>query len=179
MFNPVAHSELFLDGINKASGMEIEELAAICGLIKKYQPKTILEIGTKHGRTAINMAQHSPDDCRIFCVDIKHLNHSNIACNLVFTKLRFITADSLVFNFHNLKAGLFDFILVDGNHMAQWVRNDTLKALDTLKSGGVIVWHDYGKAPKYTTIQVKATLTEMGIFPIVIPGTSLAYMVKE
>lgn len=181
MFNPVPHESLLLDGIDKTSGMEVEELAAICGLITEYQPNSILEIGTKHGRTAINMSKHSPDACKIFCVDIHHLvnkHTSSIAQTPYFRKLCFITADSLVYDFKSL-GQKFDFILVDGNHMGKWVKNDTEKALSVLAPNGVIVWHDYDKAPKYTMIQVKATLDIMGIKPTHIPRTSLAYMVKS
>jgi len=172
----IPYNELLLDNINRASGMELEELSAICGLVKMKQPKTILEIGTKHGRTAINMANVAPADCHITCVDIEHLDHTAIAGYLAFRKLQFITGDSLKFDFKTLKTK-FDFILVDGCHMAEWVKNDTKKAYQVLAPRGVIVWHDYGKPASYTTIQVKETLDAMKIFPTVIPGTSLAYKI--
>lgn len=40
----------------------------------------------------------------------------------------------------------FDFVFVDGDHSYDLVMNDTQKAFDLIKEGGIIIWHDY--APK-------------------------------
>lgn len=41
-----------------------------------------------------------------------------------------------------------DFIFVDGDHSYELVKNDTEKAFEMLREGGVIVWHDYAaKSP--------------------------------
>lgn len=37
----------------------------------------------------------------------------------------------------------FDTVFIDGGHIKELVINDTLKALSVLKSGGLIIWHDF------------------------------------
>ncbi|HVC16042.1 MAG TPA: class I SAM-dependent methyltransferase, partial [Rhodanobacter sp.] len=39
--------------------------------------------------------------------------------------------------------GFFDTVLVDGGHTSDVVANDTDKALPLLRSGGVMIWHDF------------------------------------
>jgi predicted protein tyrosine phosphatase/protein-L-isoaspartate O-methyltransferase len=171
----IKKEELYLDGISLSSGMSVKEVQQICALVKKTQPKTILEIGTRFGRTSINMAKFAPVDCKLICVDIDHQDHEPLKQYPEFKKIQFITADSLKQDFQFAGYKKYDFILIDGNHREKWVENDTKKALKVLNKGGVIVWHDYGKQ-NYKNIQVKETLDLMGIFPKVMAGTSLAYM---
>ncbi|MDQ3624650.1 MAG: class I SAM-dependent methyltransferase [Verrucomicrobiota bacterium] len=41
-----------------------------------------------------------------------------------------------------------DYIFVDADHSYDGIKNDTTKAFEMLRPGGVIVWHDYaGKSP--------------------------------
>lgn len=176
IYNTINEDDLYIDGITKTSGMEILELQHICGLVKAKKPMTILEIGTMFGRTSINMARVAPEECKLLCVDIKHQDHSGLQKYPELKKITFITANSLASDFKFKGYSQYDFILVDGNHKARWVENDTRKALSVLAPNGVIVWHDYGKSAKYVSIQVKETLTKMRIYPRHILGTSLAYM---
>lgn len=37
----------------------------------------------------------------------------------------------------------FDSVFIDGGHQEEIVINDTLKALSVLKSGGMMIWHDF------------------------------------
>ena len=39
--------------------------------------------------------------------------------------------------------GFFDSILIDGGHTADVVASDTNKALALLRSGGILIWHDF------------------------------------
>ncbi len=39
--------------------------------------------------------------------------------------------------------GHFDLIFVDGSHARSYVESDSGKALQMLKPGGIILWHDY------------------------------------
>jgi predicted O-methyltransferase YrrM len=36
-----------------------------------------------------------------------------------------------------------DFIFIDGNHNEEFVVNDTIKALQMVRKGGIIFWHDW------------------------------------
>lgn len=44
---------------------------------------------------------------------------------------------------HDFTPGFFDTVLVDGGHLPETVANDTDKALPLLRSGGVMIWHDF------------------------------------
>lgn len=54
-----------------------------------------------------------------------------------------IYCDSQDWDTTNYPAGFFDTVLVDGGHIADVVANDTRKALPLVRSGGIIMWHDF------------------------------------
>ncbi len=54
-----------------------------------------------------------------------------------------IYCDSREWDSSNYGEGFFDTVLVDGGHMAEVVASDTLKSLPLLRSGGIIMWHDF------------------------------------
>lgn len=54
-----------------------------------------------------------------------------------------IYCDSRAWDGSNFPAGFFDSALIDGGHAADVVRSDTLNALRLVRSGGLILWHDY------------------------------------
>ena len=44
--------------------------------------------------------------------------------------------------------GFFDSVLIDGGHTAEVVTSDTNKALPLLRSGGIMIWHDFCPDPE-------------------------------
>lgn len=54
-----------------------------------------------------------------------------------------IYSDSREWDATNFPDGFFDSILIDGGHAADVVASDTRKALPLLRSGGIIMWHDF------------------------------------
>ena len=44
--------------------------------------------------------------------------------------------------------GFFDSVLIDGGHMAEIVTSDTNKAVPLLRSGGIMIWHDFCPDPE-------------------------------
>lgn len=54
-----------------------------------------------------------------------------------------IYCDSREWDNSNYGDGFFDTILIDGGHMAEVVASDTRKALPLVRSGGIIMWHDF------------------------------------
>jgi hypothetical protein len=51
--------------------------------------------------------------------------------------------DSREWDTSNYPDGFFDSILIDGGHTEEVVANDTRKALSLLRSGGIVMWHDF------------------------------------
>ena len=167
----ITKNDLILD-IPHESGMNFDELISLGNFIQREKPKRILEIGTKYGRTTINMAKFAPEDCEIVSVDLIPLDYSFVYKYPESKKIKFIQGDSLKFDFSKL--GYFDVVLVDANHLYNFVQNDTKIALNSVKQDGYILWHDYGKVgPQYSKIQVKQALDDMKIKPDMYLGWSL------
>ena len=59
-----------------------------------------------------------------------------------------ILCDSRDFAAGEFAPGFFDTILIDGGHQAGVVASDTAKALPLLRSGGLIMWHDFCPDPR-------------------------------
>jgi len=54
-----------------------------------------------------------------------------------------IYADSREWDISNYPAGFFDTCLIDGGHQPDIVASDTRKALALVRSGGLVMWHDF------------------------------------
>jgi len=59
-----------------------------------------------------------------------------------------IYCSSLDWDTANYPEGFFDSILVDGGHDKHIVCSDTQKSLPLLRSGGLMMWHDYCTEPE-------------------------------
>jgi len=59
-----------------------------------------------------------------------------------------IYCDSRQWDTSSYPEGFFDSVLVDGGHQPEVVKSDTLKALPLLRSGGLIMWHDFVPFPE-------------------------------
>jgi len=171
----ISQEDLILSS-NIKSGMSIKELIYLCSFIRELKPKRILEIGTKHGRTSINLAKFSPSEAKVFSVDIEVLDKPEICDLPEYQKIKFFQGDTTKFDFKSKGLDNFDFILVDANHHEKFVINDTKIAYSLIKNGGVIIWHDYNKDRNYNNLQVTQALNKLKIYPTVLGGTSLAWL---
>ena len=59
-----------------------------------------------------------------------------------------IYCDSREWDNSNYPADFFDSVLIDGGHQPEVVVNDTRKALQVLRPGGLIMWHDFCPLPE-------------------------------
>lgn len=157
------------------------------------QPKRLVEIGTAEGRTTINIALHSPQDSEVITLDlppeapsaepesgddyrqlgipkpgILSKNHP------LSQKIRLILADSTKFDWKPYE-GSVDFVFIDGAHDYESVQKDTENAMKIVRTGGVIIWHDYGVVDGVTRC-LNELATQLPI--CYISGTSLAHMRK-
>lgn len=143
------------------------ELSVISELVHNYKPNSLLEIGTFDGRTTINLAKFSPDNSKVYTLDLpkeelektkyklakgetKYVDKNDSGerfkehhANCV-KKITQLYGDSASFDFSPYMKQM-DFIFIDGSHTAKYVMNDTEIAFKLLKaSGGIMLWHDYG-----------------------------------
>jgi hypothetical protein len=137
-------------------------LALICRVL---QPRTVFEIGTLYGYTALLFALNSPSDATVYTLDLPpdadfalqttisdvttRMAHHK-AERLLFdghsheSKIRPLQGDSARFDFSPWK-GNVDLFFIDGSHSYDYVRSDTERALHCCRPASVIVWHDYGR----------------------------------
>jgi hypothetical protein len=110
---------------------------------------TALEIGSYEGRSALwflaNILTH--DTSSITCVDlfgddIDSTFNANVKASGFAHKLTKLKGDSKVV-VRNLKNN-FDFVYIDGSHIAKDVLIDAVLAWDLLKPGGIMIFDDYG-----------------------------------
>ncbi len=59
-----------------------------------------------------------------------------------------IYCDSREWDVSNYPPDFFDSVLIDGGHNADVVINDSRKALQVLRSGGLLMWHDFCPYPE-------------------------------
>lgn len=142
--------------------MSLEEILVICSIVKTYQPKSILEIGTFNGLTTLNMALNSPVDTKINTLDLDP--HSLSDCEslwdedlkFIFDKEKNLKAFSLFKEKNKITEHIgnsltYDFsrfhntelIFIDGGHSHDIVASDTAKSLEILAPKGILIWHDY------------------------------------
>lgn len=148
---------------------EVRELANLGLVTKAVEPKSIFEIGTYRGRSALNFAVNSPADCEIYTLDLPSDEREDLTAGMhpadrrlarrgdtgadyrefpVSEKITQLYADSLTFDFSPYE-GAMDLVYVDGAHHYDAVRSDTENALRMVRPGGVIMWDDFGHYGDY------------------------------
>lgn len=128
------------------------DLLFVSAIAQTIAAKKIFEFGTYQGRTTLSLtfASESPE---VFTLNLPPEQDPSVADFLgIFFKgtereqyITQIFADSRTFD-PSPYAQSMDFIFIDANHTYDFVKNDTEKAFQMLKPGGVMVWHDL--APK-------------------------------
>lgn len=150
----------------------VDELAYLAILSRRLQPRVIFEIGTYRGRTAINFALNSPDDCIVYTLDLPpetrdavlaavHPADANLIRysqpGLLFNgrpeskKIRQLWGNSLEFDFSPYTSAV-DLVFIDGSHHYAAALSDTRAALQMVRPGGVVVWHDFANYGDYNDV---------------------------
>jgi predicted O-methyltransferase YrrM len=176
--------------------LDPNELLILLALVKTVRAATILEVGTWDGNTALNLAANIDNNGKVYTVDLPPDSSGEVALNIpsilnnttdrsqlgvqykqspLSAKIHQIYSDSATLDWKGLGVS-FDLIFIDGCHAYNYVRSDTCNALLVLKTGGTLVWHDYGmiadvsrfvdKVAKYAPVKV-------------ISGTRLAVMLQK
>lgn len=184
---------------DKANGnIRLSELAIINLVAAGLEDRTnIFEIGTFDGRTSLNLAFSSPENCKIFTLDLKaemdtqylledgekhmvekimsgeRVEKYRKSNNLICKKINQLYGDSANFDFSPFY-NTCSLIFVDGSHAYDYALSDTRTAMKMVRKGGVIIWHDYGIWEGVTKVLEEIENKEkMGL--CTIDGTSLVY----
>ena len=153
-------------------GTSIAELAYMAMICRAVRPQQIFEIGTFRGRTALNFALNSPDDCTIFTMDLPPEEKLNKPGDMnaadvqivsksqtgidyqgkdVAHKIRQLFANSMNFDFSPYH-GQVDIVFVDGGHHYEASASDTRNALKMVRPGGFILLHDFANYGDYNDV---------------------------
>ncbi len=141
------------------------ELITIARLVAALGAKSIFEFGTFDGRTTLNLASNAGPDAQVVTLDLPAEDAESTSAPLHPHETRYaqkaasgaryrgteaesnitqLYGDSGTFDFSPYRAAM-DLVFVDGSHAYRYVVNDSLSALEMLKPGGTILWHDYGR----------------------------------
>jgi predicted O-methyltransferase YrrM len=147
-----------------AGNVSLTELAVIAAICARRGPATIFEIGTFDGRTTLNLAENSPPGAKIYTLDLPASQIDATAHTLALGEDAFVRkaasgarftssahaaritqlyGDSATFDFLPYRGGI-DLIFVDASHAYEYVLADSRTALNLIRPGGFILWHDYG-----------------------------------
>lgn len=170
--------------------MNPNELETLIALIGSVKPKGVLEFGVNVGRTAQAILEFCPTIERYEGVDVpvgyvteKPVQRGEIPLvpgELVNRDPRFRLFIRSTGS-HELTAkdlSPCDAIFIDGDHSRKGVMNDTGLALELVRPGGIIIWHDYHDLG---TVDVRDVLHDFHQeFPDVplrhVPGTWIVYL---
>ena len=131
------------------------ERVMVLSLLEHVRAQTVVEIGVNEGHLAFDVLKHLPIK-EYIGIDLapwsKHrlgidsqngeIPGSNIA-RLVRDRAQFRLIDSERGSLDMSALPICDAVIIDGDHSAATVRHDTYLATNAVRSGGVIMWHDY------------------------------------
>jgi predicted O-methyltransferase YrrM len=174
------------------------DIVALCLICQALQPRVVFEIGTLHGYTALHFALNTPDEALIYTLDLPqdrtvepalrttmvdddHIRAGTSVRTRVFEgteaagKIRPLFGDSATFDYTPYHA-VVDFFFIDGAHSYDYVASDTRNAFECVRPGGLIAWHDFGRAGVNGVSRLVREVARAR--PVhVVPGGSLAFTV--
>jgi predicted O-methyltransferase YrrM len=174
---------------------DIISLCLICQILK---PRVVFEIGTFKGYTSLHFALNTPDDSQVYTLDLpkdgagplqlkttvmdsEHTQVYRANQEYYFEHTEFaprvhrLMGDSATFDFAPYH-GKVDFFFIDGAHSYEYVRSDTLNALECCHPGSVIAWHDFGRVGVNGVSRWIVEFAQ-GREIYSVPGSSIAFMV--
>jgi len=170
------------------------DLVSMCMLCQILKPRTIFEIGTLHGASALHWAGNAPD-AEVYTLDLPSQSAPSLAVtqmdrhivnehaetkHMAFegkpeaNRIHCLYGDSATFDFSPFH-GKVDLLFIDGAHSYDYVRNDTIRASQCCKPGSVIAWHDYGRVGFNGVSKWLHEFARQGKTIYRVPGGSLAY----
>jgi hypothetical protein len=137
--------------------LDLLELVHVLSAVKFTRARSILEVGTFDGFTALSIAANMGTEGKVHTMDLPKNARNNSSGNPYApyhvgsqfentpeaAKIEQHWADSTTADWQ-LFGGPFDMILVDGSHDYRDVKADSKRAFKHVRPGGTIFWHDYG-----------------------------------
>ncbi|MEP6992105.1 MAG: class I SAM-dependent methyltransferase [bacterium] len=162
------------------------------------QALCLFEFGTCTGKTAYLWARNAPAGARIVTItlapdnlgahqadaaddprDVAYALRESAHTSFLYTdsdvahKVEQLYGDSKALDTSSW-TGCCDVVFIDGSHAYSYVMSDSEKALDMVRPGGVVLWHDYA-GPRHSQGVYRAVNELAKRLPLVrISGTALA-----
>lgn len=136
--------------------MPLNELSCVLALARRRQVLRIFEFGTYLGETALQLARNTRAD--IWTLDLppsrprevldpeldvypERLGQRFLGSDGA-SRITQLLGDSRSFDYSSLARSM-DLVLVDANHHYEHVLSDSRNALVLVRTGGLVIWHDY------------------------------------
>ena len=165
--------------------MNPNELEALCELLRSVNPKIVVEFGINTGRTAKAILREVEGIEKYIGVDVlpgyvtdkkvqrKEVpSHAGVCVKgdkrveLIVTKRGSLGLKTIPY---------CDAVFIDGDHGRKGVENDSRLAYDAVRSGGIVVWHDYHDLGTVDVRDVLHDLSAAGHQITHVEGTWLAF----
>jgi predicted O-methyltransferase YrrM len=148
-----------------SGNVSLLETIVLNKIVKQSQPTRLFEIGTFDGRTTLQFAANSGETAHVFTLDLppdatsatKYQTCDNEKRYMGVTeagrrfrgtkyesKITQLFGDSATFAFAPYHRSI-DLVFVDGSHAYEYALNDSRIAMELIRDGGTILWHDYGE----------------------------------
>ena len=114
-------------------------------IVVKNSAAEVVTINLEHGemndgKSVYQLSDGTPSDTREYVGKIyKDGGYSD--------QITQIFGDSKILDFAEFSDPLFDSVLIDGGHDSETVINDTNKVINSVKPGGMVIWHDFVPDP--------------------------------
>lgn len=155
LFPELAAVEVPLGAIQEASSHTNQtDLLFVCGIAKLLGARKIFEFGTYQGQTTCCLAGIA-DDAEVVTLNLPPEQAGSygpyigklIEGSPHRSRITQLYGDSRELDTAPF-AGAMDYVFIDADHSYECVANDTRKALEMLRPGGAIAWHDFAaKSP--------------------------------
>lgn len=141
-----------------------DEFEALCQIVRKKQPKRILEIGSRHGRSILRISEAAMPSLQfVQIIDMPGgpwgADGSDEALNQCAEDLRERNVNASVFlgnsqgsdaaQFAIDNEGYFDFAFIDGDHTYDGVLADYERFRPCMAEGSVMTFHDVCAPPTH------------------------------
>ena len=168
-FGPTRDAEVVMIGrgsLDVPGGTTDTEAWILSALAKRA--RLLFEFGTCTGKTAYLWARNAPADAKIVTVTLRPEDRSSyiadarddahdtaaalgesLYAEFVYSgtsvqgKVEQLFGDSKELDVSPW-AGQCDLVFVDGSHAYSYVLSDSRKAIELVRPGGLVLWHDYG-----------------------------------
>lgn len=163
------------------------ELEVLVALIGSVSPKAVIEIGVNEGRTAKALLANVPSITRYLGIDVPigYRTAKDVQRREVPARPGHLALDDPRFELILRPRGSLDLmpsdlppcdaVFIDGDHGFEAVMHDSLLAASLVRSGGIVVWHDYHGADTVDVRRVLECFRRFGADIRHVEGTWLAF----